>query len=103
MSNPIRPDHYMAKGRKIEPIAVINDWDLNFNCGNVIKYIGRMGLKKGNPLLQDLKKARQYLDFEIERVSGVGCDSHNTCSKQGTDVPVQQTADASDSSSGEMS
>jgi hypothetical protein len=97
MSNPIRPDHYVVKGRKIEPIAVINDWNLNFNCGNVIKYIGRMGLKKGNPLLQDLKKARQYLDFEIERVSGIGCDSHNTSSKSCDDEQVQRTDNALDS------
>jgi hypothetical protein len=37
---------------------------LNFNLGNVIKYISRAG-RKGD-ILKDLYKARQYLDFEIE-------------------------------------
>ena len=58
------PDHY-CKGRKYEPKDVIRDWNLNFNLGNTVKYISRNGRKDGNSVLQDLKKARQYLDFEI--------------------------------------
>jgi len=58
------PNHY-CEGRKYEPKDVIRDWDLNFNLGNVVKYISRNGRKEGNSVLQDLKKARQYLDFEI--------------------------------------
>lgn len=58
------PNHYCA-GRKYEPKDVIRDWDLNFNLGNAVKYISRNGRKDGNSALQDLKKARQYLDFEI--------------------------------------
>ena len=57
------PDHYTA-GRKFEPKDVIRDWNLNFNLGNAVKYISRAGRK--NDLIEDLKKARQYLDFEIE-------------------------------------
>lgn len=60
-----KPNHYCA-GRKYEPKDVIRDWDLNFNLGNTVKYISRNGRKDGNSALQDLKKARQYLDFEIE-------------------------------------
>lgn len=63
--NVIRPKHYTATS--IEPIAVIMAWDLNFNLGNVIKYVARAGKKRGNTKLQDLQKARQYLDFEIGR------------------------------------
>lgn len=59
-----KPNHYCA-GRKFEPKDVIRDWDLNFNLGNTVKYISRNGRKAGNSALQDLKKARQYLDFEI--------------------------------------
>jgi len=59
------PEHYIA-GRLFEPHLVIEDWDLNFNLGNVIKYISRAG-RKGDILI-DLKKARQYLDFEIDRL-----------------------------------
>ena len=58
-----RPSHY-AKGRKYEPKDVIRDWGLNFNLGNTVKYVARAGRK--DDILQDLKKARQYLDFEIE-------------------------------------
>lgn len=57
------PSHY-CEGRTYEPVKVIRDWRLNFNLGNVIKYVSRAG-RKGDAL-QDLKKARQYLDFEIE-------------------------------------
>ena len=59
------PSHY-CEGRKFEPKDVIRDWDLNFNLGNAVKYISRNGRKDDNTALQDLKKARQYLDFEID-------------------------------------
>lgn len=59
------PSHY-CEGRKFEPKDVIRDWNLNFNLGNAVKYISRNGRKDGNSALQDLKKARQYLDFEID-------------------------------------
>lgn len=59
------PNHY-CEGREYEPKDVIRDWNLNFNLGNAVKYISRNGRKAGNSALQDLKKARQYLDFEID-------------------------------------
>ena len=58
------PNHY-CEGRKFEPKDVIRDWNLNFNLGNTVKYIARNGRKADNSALQDLLKARQYLDFEI--------------------------------------
>ena len=65
------PNHY-CEGRKYEPKDVIRDWNLNFNLGNTVKYISRNGRKDGNSVLQDLKKARQYLDFEIEYLESKG-------------------------------
>lgn len=62
------PAHY-CEGRKYEPKDVIRDWDLNFNLGNAVKYISRNGRKSGESALKDLKKARQYLDFEIEAMA----------------------------------
>ena len=62
MSNAINPKHYTFS--KYEPKDVIREWKLNFNLGNVVKYVCRAG-KKGD-IIEDLKKARQYLDFEIE-------------------------------------
>lgn len=58
------PSHYCFG--KYEPVKVISDWKLNFNLGCVIKYITRAGKKPGNSRLQDLQKAKQYLEFEIE-------------------------------------
>lgn len=57
------PSHYTA-GRKYEPKDVIRDWELNFNLGSAVKYISRAGRK--DDMIQDLKKARQFLDFEID-------------------------------------
>lgn len=69
------PDHY-CKGRKYEPRKVIHDWGLNFNLGNAVKYISRAGRK--NDILEDLMKARQYLDFEIEELEAdTGMYSNN--------------------------
>jgi len=58
-----KPDHY-CDGRKYEPKDVIRDWGLNFNLGSCVKYISRAG-RKGDKL-EDLRKAKQFLEFEIE-------------------------------------
>lgn len=60
------PQHY-NKG-KYEVIDVINDWDLNFDLGNVVKYIARAE-HKGNKL-EDLEKALFYLHYEVDRLKG---------------------------------
>ena len=62
------PSHYIA-GRKYEPRKVIADWGLNFNLGNAVKYISRAG-RKGDKI-EDLRKAIQYIEFEIEELEGV--------------------------------
>jgi hypothetical protein len=62
----VRPDHYGGPDNPYEAIKVIHAWSLGFNLGNAVKYISRAG-KKGEPL-EDLKKARTYLDFEINLI-----------------------------------
>ena len=57
------PDHYNQG--KIEVIDAIEDWDLNFNEGNVVKYVARHR-HKINPL-EDLKKAKWYLERIISK------------------------------------
>lgn len=57
------PSHYNQG--KYEVIDVIEDWNLNFNLGNCIKYIARCDFK-GKPI-EDLEKAEFYLKHEIER------------------------------------
>lgn len=65
ISNVINhPSHY-NRG-KIEVIDFIEDQGLSFHLGNVIKYIARAG-SKGDKL-EDLKKARWYLDRYINEV-----------------------------------
>ena len=63
------PDHY-AKGRKYEPIAVIEDWNLNFSLGSAVKYISRAGRKDIDKIIEDLSKAKWYINREIERLQG---------------------------------
>lgn len=57
------PAHYTA-GRRYEPKDVIRDWELNFNLGSAVKYISRAGRK--DDMIQDLKKAIQFIQFEID-------------------------------------
>lgn len=65
ISNVIdHPSHY-NRG-KIEVIDFIEDQGLSFHLGNVIKYVTRAGAKGDK--LEDLKKARWYLDRYINEV-----------------------------------
>lgn len=63
MSDPVNPAHY--KGDRV--MRIIEEFDLGFCLGNVIKYILRHREKAG---LEDLRKARWYLDREIARQEG---------------------------------
>jgi len=58
------PDHYNAGS--IEVITAIDDWNLGFCLGNAVKYIARADHK--GKKLEDLKKARWYLNHEIEKL-----------------------------------
>ena len=58
------PSHYNMG--KYEAIDVIEDWNLNFNLGNAVKYISRAGHK--DDIVQDLKKSLWYIEREIQRI-----------------------------------
>ena len=60
------PSHYTDG--KIEVIDFIEDKGLNFHRGNAVKYIARAGKKDPTKEIEDLKKARWYLDREIDRL-----------------------------------
>ena len=60
--NVNNPTHYNVG--TIEVITVIEDWKLNFNLGNAIKYIGRCEHK--NNKKEDIKKAIWYLERELK-------------------------------------
>ena len=55
--------HY-ENNKGYDVIDFIKDYNLNFNRGNIIKYLARAG-KKDNEL-QDLRKALDYLQREID-------------------------------------
>ena len=59
-----RPRHYNTHPSGVECITVAK-WH-SFAVGSALKYLWRAG-KKG-PALKDLRKAAQFLAFEIERV-----------------------------------
>lgn len=61
------PSHYQ-QGDEIEPLVYVESHNMTFSQGNVIKYVTRYK-RKGTPL-QDLLKARDYLDFLIEQERG---------------------------------
>lgn len=58
------PKYYQGK---IEVIDFIEDKGLGFNLGNCVKYISRAGKKNPEKRIEDLKKARWYLDREINK------------------------------------
>lgn len=62
------PSHYTFGS--IEVIEVIEDWTLDYHLGNAVKYIARSPHKGAE--LEDLKKARWYLNRKIERVEREG-------------------------------
>ncbi len=65
MTDPVNhPAHYTGHASGIECISIARH--MNFNLGNVLKYIWRAG-RKGDQI-EDLKKARFYLDDEIARL-----------------------------------
>lgn len=62
-SNVNHPKHYNSG--KIEVIDAIEDWNMGFCDGNVVKYVARHKLK-GKPI-EDLKKAKWYLERLIQQ------------------------------------
>lgn len=60
------PDHYLGE-REIEPIVIIEDWDLDFSLGNALKYIARAGRKDPSKTIEDLNKAIWYIKRHKEQ------------------------------------
>jgi len=60
------PEHY---GTGIyEAINVIEAWNLCFSLGNVVKYISRAGKKDPEREIEDLEKAKWYLERHIQNL-----------------------------------
>ena len=65
MDNPIEPNHYTDM--QLSPLDYImaNEGDFTWCIANVIKYVSRYKRKNG---LEDLKKAKWYLERQIEEL-----------------------------------
>ena len=61
--NNINPDHYGSSGIDVIDFCQANN--LDFMQGNVIKYVFRYKNKNG---LEDLEKAKEYIDRMIENL-----------------------------------
>jgi len=94
------PSYYNSG--KIEVIDVIEDWDLNFSLGSVVKYAARCGKKAGETVEDDLTKALWYLKRDLKRIKKarrkmnrmkkrLRCPKNVTCPKQNGFVPKKPT------------
>jgi len=63
------PDYYKRNG--LEAIDIIEEYNLNFSEGSIVKYLWRMGLKDGEVLEKDQKKALWYFDRESQRIAKI--------------------------------
>jgi len=68
----VHPDHYGGGDNPYECIKVIDAWQLGFNLGNCVKYINRLGKKDPTKTLEEMKKARFYLDHAIQKFQETG-------------------------------
>lgn len=64
-------EHTLPNGRKIEAIDIIEHMGLDFNQGNIIKYIARAG-RKSNNALQDITKAYYYAKRAVVNIGTKG-------------------------------
>jgi len=61
MNQQVGGSHYK---RAHQPWEIIEEWELDYWAGNVVKYILRYKYKNG---VEDLEKARHYLDYLIQK------------------------------------
>ena len=57
---------YYKNEKDYDVIDICKDYNLNFNRGNILKYVIRAGKKEYE--LKDLYKALDYLQREIEHI-----------------------------------
>ena len=63
----LSPSYYNKENMSVSDI--VDEYELNFNKGNIIKYILRSGKKSKDTEIQDLQKAMRYCQMEIERLN----------------------------------
>ena len=63
MTDITKQSHYTQY--KIQPVEFIGENEMGYLEGNVIKYVSRYKMKNG---IEDLQKARHYLDMLIRKL-----------------------------------
>lgn len=64
------PKYYEGKYKGILAKDVMADFAHdNYNIGTAITYLLRAGKKPSNPMEQDIRKAIDHLNFELERLN----------------------------------
>ena len=61
-------NYYGGENNPYEAIKVITAHDLGFCLGNVVKYVLRAGKKNKDTEIQDLEKAKNYIDYRIKEL-----------------------------------
>lgn len=61
LSRQVGGSHYK---RACQPWEIIEEWELNYWAGNIIKYVLRYPYKNG---VEDLEKAAHYLEYLIKK------------------------------------
>ena len=82
--DPINPTHYkdgFSNGAQVIDITE----NLIGNRSNIVKYVARAGRKNPATEMQDLEKARWYLDREIRRVAVIGLTQNNSAQHRAED------------------
>lgn len=64
------PEHY-GGDTVYEAIKVIEAWNLDFCLGNTVKYISRAGKKNQSKIVEDLEKAKWYLERKISQLKSI--------------------------------
>tara|TARA_R110000803_G_scaffold89790_3_gene157074 strand:+ start:25 stop:255 length:231 start_codon:yes stop_codon:yes gene_type:complete len=64
-SDSINPNHYRSHPSEVECIEITEH--MGFCLGNATKYIWRADLKHGDNGIEDLTKAKWYIEREIAR------------------------------------
>lgn len=65
------PAHYGGAENPYEHVKVAIAWDLNYMLASATKYICRAGRKPGVDALEDLRKARFWVDYEVKRLEKI--------------------------------
>jgi hypothetical protein len=63
------PAHY-GGDTVYEAIKVIEAWKLDFHTGNAVKYLSRAGRKDPTKTVEDLRKAKWYIERAITVLEG---------------------------------